>query len=59
MELAGKTRSHARMASEGPALRENQDWEVSPTELHRDQEASPTEDIASIEKKLAFFTKFA
>ena len=33
MELAGETRSDARMeTAEGPALREHQDQEVSPTE---------------------------
>ena len=32
MAIAGDTRSDARMASEGPALREHRDQEVSPTE---------------------------
>ena len=36
MELAGETLSDARVASEGPALRENQDREGYPTVLHRD-----------------------
>ena len=35
MELAGETLSDARMASEGPTLREHRDQEVSPTVLHR------------------------
>ena len=31
MEIAGETRSDARLASEDPALREHRDQEVSPT----------------------------
>ena len=46
LEIAGETRSDARMeTSEGPALREHRDREVSPTGMHRwnrDREVSPT-----------------
>ena len=42
MDNAGETRSDARVVSEGPALRENQDPEDAPTVLHRDREVSPT-----------------
>ena len=50
MEFAGETRSDARMASEGPALREHRDREVSPTGRHRDLEVSPTRRALSSER---------
>ena len=40
MDNAGETRSDARVASEGPALREHRDREGSPTGVCRDRVAS-------------------